>query len=112
LVFLDQTEYARQIGRTSMTDFRWLWKGDFEPVGMSDDGAFQVRTEGAQAGEGPMTTRKAKALADRQAYETAREFMRRPKSLRPTSGAYRRTWPTIEEIRLCLIWLAHEKLKG
>jgi hypothetical protein len=39
LVFLDQTEYARQIGQTSMTDFRWLWKGDFELVGASDDDA-------------------------------------------------------------------------
>lgn len=38
LVFLDQTEYARQIGRTSMTDFRWLWKGDFERIGVKDDG--------------------------------------------------------------------------
>jgi SAM-dependent methyltransferase len=32
LVFLDQTQYARQVGKTAMTDFRWLWKGDFEPV--------------------------------------------------------------------------------
>lgn len=38
LVFLDQTEYARQIGKTSMTDFRWLWKGDFERIGVNDDG--------------------------------------------------------------------------
>lgn len=38
LVFLDQTEYARQIGKTSMTDFRWLWKGDFERIGVKDDG--------------------------------------------------------------------------
>lgn len=33
LVFLDQTQYARQVGKTAMTDFRWLWKGDFEPIG-------------------------------------------------------------------------------
>lgn len=32
LVFLDQTQYTRQVGKTAMTDFRWLWKGDFEPV--------------------------------------------------------------------------------
>jgi predicted SAM-dependent methyltransferase len=30
LVFLSQAEYRRQVGRTAMTDFRWLWKGDFE----------------------------------------------------------------------------------
>jgi SAM-dependent methyltransferase len=39
LVFLNQEEYAKQIGVTPMTDFRWLWKGDFEPVGVKDDGA-------------------------------------------------------------------------
>ena len=38
LVFLDQEQYRRQVGRTAMTDFRWLWSGDFEPVGISDDG--------------------------------------------------------------------------
>lgn len=32
LVFLDQTQYAAQVGKTAMTDFRWLWKGDFEPI--------------------------------------------------------------------------------
>ncbi len=32
LVFLDQTEYVKQVGKTPMTDFRWLWKGDFEPI--------------------------------------------------------------------------------
>ena len=32
LVFLDQSQYAKQVGKTAMTDFRWLWKGDFEPV--------------------------------------------------------------------------------
>lgn len=32
LVFLDQAEYQSQIGRTAMTDFRWLWKGDFSTV--------------------------------------------------------------------------------
>lgn len=38
LVFLDQTEYTRQVGKTSMTDFRWLWSGDFEVVASEDDG--------------------------------------------------------------------------
>lgn len=38
LVFLDQTEYARQIGKTAMTDFRWLWRGDFELLQSVDDG--------------------------------------------------------------------------
>ena len=32
IVFLDQTEYVKQIGKTAMTDFRWLWDGDFEPI--------------------------------------------------------------------------------
>jgi hypothetical protein len=29
LVFLDQTEYARQVGKTPMSDFRNIWHGDF-----------------------------------------------------------------------------------
>lgn len=41
LVFLNQAEYARQVGRTPMTDFRWLWKGDFETIRSQDkDGEF------------------------------------------------------------------------
>lgn len=41
LVFLSQQQYQEQIGKTSMTDFRWLWKGDFETVGANDaDGKF------------------------------------------------------------------------
>jgi SAM-dependent methyltransferase len=32
LVFLDREQYAAQVGKTAMTDFRWLWHGDFEPV--------------------------------------------------------------------------------
>lgn len=39
LVFLDQQQYRDQVGKTPMTDFRWLWKGDFEPVGAQDTGA-------------------------------------------------------------------------
>lgn len=38
LVFLDQQQYQDQIGKTPMTDFRWLWKGDLEPVCVDDDG--------------------------------------------------------------------------
>lgn len=42
IVFLDQTEYASQVGVTSMTDFRWLWKGDFEPIAAEEvDGSFK-----------------------------------------------------------------------
>ena len=40
LIFLDQAEYTSQIGRTSMTDFRWLWQGDFERVLTQDDGVY------------------------------------------------------------------------
>jgi SAM-dependent methyltransferase len=32
LLFLDQQEYAARVGKTTMTDFRWLWRGDFEVV--------------------------------------------------------------------------------
>ena len=39
LVFLSQDQYRRQVGVTAMTDFRWLWKGDFETVAQEDDGA-------------------------------------------------------------------------
>jgi SAM-dependent methyltransferase len=38
LVFLDQAQYQNQIGRTAMTDFRWLWKGDFEPLAAEREG--------------------------------------------------------------------------
>lgn len=42
LVFLDQTQYRAQVGKTAMTDFRWLWKGDFEPVAADVvDGCFK-----------------------------------------------------------------------
>jgi hypothetical protein len=30
LVFLDQDQYAKQVGVTAMSDFRYLWKGDFK----------------------------------------------------------------------------------
>jgi len=32
LVFLSQEQYKNQIGKTAMTDFRWLWQGDFETI--------------------------------------------------------------------------------
>jgi SAM-dependent methyltransferase len=32
LVFLSQKEYDKQIGKTSMTDYRFIYKGDFEVV--------------------------------------------------------------------------------
>ena len=38
LLFLDQTRYAAEVGISPMTDFRWLWKGDFEPVFLQDEG--------------------------------------------------------------------------
>ncbi len=31
--FLDQTEYAKQVGLTAMSDFRSIWRGDFERDG-------------------------------------------------------------------------------
>ena len=37
LVFLDQDHYARQVGRTAMSDFRDLWKGDFRPIHIDED---------------------------------------------------------------------------
>ena len=39
LVFLSQAEYSDQVGKTPMTDFRWLWKGDFEVLGTDDNGS-------------------------------------------------------------------------
>lgn len=38
LVFLDREQYAKQVGKTAMTDFRWLWHGDFERLHVEDDG--------------------------------------------------------------------------
>ena len=46
LVFLSQAEYARQVGKTAMTDFRWLWSGDFEIVGAETvSGCFKFALE-------------------------------------------------------------------
>lgn len=33
LVFLDQSQYAAQVGKTAMTDYRWVWTGDFRTLG-------------------------------------------------------------------------------
>lgn len=37
--FLDQTQYAQQVGKTAMSDFRSIWKGDFhaEALQRTDD---------------------------------------------------------------------------
>jgi len=41
LVFLDQTEYGRQVGKTTMSDFRSIYRGDFECIWQqSNDGRF------------------------------------------------------------------------
>lgn len=38
LVFLSQAEYERQVGVTAMSDFRSIYKADFEPVGTNVEG--------------------------------------------------------------------------
>lgn len=38
LLFLDQSEYEKQVGETAMTDFRHTWKGDLRAVVHEDDG--------------------------------------------------------------------------
>lgn len=38
LKFLSQKEYASQVGKTTMTDFRHTWKGDFDILGSRADG--------------------------------------------------------------------------
>jgi SAM-dependent methyltransferase len=38
LVFLDQSQYADQVGITAMADYRYLYRADFAPVGMRDTG--------------------------------------------------------------------------
>lgn len=38
LVFLSQAEYERQVGKTPMSDFRNIYKADFETVFQEDDG--------------------------------------------------------------------------
>lgn len=38
LIFLDQAEYIRQVGKTAMSDFRNIYSADFSPVFAQDDG--------------------------------------------------------------------------
>jgi len=40
LVFLSQAEYKRQVGKTPMSDFRSIYKGDFETVHCEEDDDF------------------------------------------------------------------------
>ena len=37
LMFLDQNQYKEQVGVTSMSDFRNIYKADFEPVGINEN---------------------------------------------------------------------------
>lgn len=37
IVFLSQKQYELQVGKTAMTDFRWLYKADFECTWMHED---------------------------------------------------------------------------
>lgn len=37
LVFLDQTQYTNQIGKSQMTDYRHVWKGDLVAIGINED---------------------------------------------------------------------------
>lgn len=38
--FLSQEQYRIQVGKTAMTDFRHIWKGDFEIVDMKEGPGF------------------------------------------------------------------------
>lgn len=37
LIFLDQSQYTRQQGKTAMSDFRHIWKGDFKVIASQDN---------------------------------------------------------------------------
>jgi hypothetical protein len=37
-VFLNQSQYANQVGVTPMCDYRWLYKADFEPMHIEERG--------------------------------------------------------------------------
>lgn len=37
LIFLSQAEYAAQVGRTHMTDYRGVYRGDFEVLSVQED---------------------------------------------------------------------------
>jgi hypothetical protein len=36
-VFLDQTQYTRQVGKTPMSDFRYVYQADFEAVLLKEE---------------------------------------------------------------------------
>ena len=38
LIFLDQEEYTRQVGKTAMSDFRYIYKADFKIQAKENDG--------------------------------------------------------------------------
>lgn len=38
MTFLDQSEYTRQIGITPMTDYRFIYKADFQPIRLQVNG--------------------------------------------------------------------------
>ena len=42
LVFLDQTQYTAQVGKTAMSDFRQWYKADFKPVNVQIQGESTV----------------------------------------------------------------------
>ena len=37
-IFLDQQQYAVQVGETPMCDYRWIYKADFDPVWIEEKG--------------------------------------------------------------------------
>lgn len=37
LVFLSQAEYTKQVGKSQMSDYRHVWKGDFQVVDIMED---------------------------------------------------------------------------
>jgi hypothetical protein len=40
LIFLDQGQYKFQLGKTAMSDYRSIWKGDFQCLSSTDDKTF------------------------------------------------------------------------
>jgi SAM-dependent methyltransferase len=38
LVFLNQLQYEEQVGKTPMSDYRWIYKADFEPMHLETSG--------------------------------------------------------------------------
>jgi SAM-dependent methyltransferase len=37
-VFLDQEQYTRQVGKTPMSDFRYIYQADFQSIQLKDEG--------------------------------------------------------------------------